>query len=82
MAWGADGAGTPHSIGRGAIGVGAGATRVDADALGVRLTLVRSLARESASSTRRGVLPVARLLLFCLCLLWQGEWGRRLVVRP
>jgi hypothetical protein len=63
--------------------VGAGAARVDVDALGVRLTLVRSLARESASlagpgtSTGRGVLSVARLQLFCLHLMRREGRGRK-----
>jgi hypothetical protein len=58
-----------------------GETCVDVDASGVRLTLVRSLARESASLAGlgapigRGVLAVTRLRLFCLRLLRRGGWG-------
>jgi hypothetical protein len=64
MAWGVDEADTPHAIGGGANRVSAEVTRVDAKAPGVRLMLIWSLARVSASSAspgasvRRGVLPM------------------------
>jgi hypothetical protein len=83
MARGAGGAGTPHAIGGGASRVGARATCVDASS--VRLMLVRSLAKESTSSTSpgastgRGALATMWLRLFRLRLLRQGGWGRSLV---
>jgi hypothetical protein len=75
------GASTSRSVGEGASGVGVGATYVDVDAPGMKLTHDRSVARESTSSAYleasagRGALPVARLRLFHLCLLRRE--GRR-----
>jgi hypothetical protein len=67
MGGGAGKGGTPRYVGRGADGVGACATYVEVDALGMKLTHDMSLARESASSACLGALATHGALPWCGC---------------